>query len=806
MTRLSVYRRLNLQFFVIAILLISVSLFIFGAIVSFAESNKDSQNQPNSSVLSNRTSENTDDESAKSFANRWITVDENEFNHIQSVTQSKGENFDLEIVEKRSGLTVIKVNEMQALNLSRKMHDEFHKCGGFMSHETLAAALLSIDETLQADSNQQLAEYTINNQTNVNPMLSETKETQIRETIIRLSTDFPNRRYNQPSGLDSANWIKNKWTELAAGRSDITVESFNHPTTTSPQPSIILTVQGTAFPNEVVVLGGHQDSINAGGATLNAPGADDDASGIASLTEAIRIMAVKNFRPQRTVKFMAYAAEEVGLVGSNAIAADFKARGVNVVGVLQLDMTNYKSGNSPVDIAIVTDLTNAAQNQFLRDLIAAYQPTLLVANSTCGYGCSDHASWSNKGFPASFPFEGIYSNQTIHTANDTLEQSENTANHAVKFTNLALSYLGELAKGTLSSTPPTPTPTVMPTPSSTPTPTPTPNTSKTNVALATNGGVASASSQQSGGAPGIAIDGVKNWATSGAWKDATANIYPDILQVDFNGGKTINEIDVFAVKDDFSNPVDPTEVETFNYYGITSFDVQYWNNSSWTTVPNGSVVGNNKVVTKLVFSPITTTKIRVVVNNAQAGYSRIVELQAWTDTTVTSTPTPTPIPTPTSTPTPMPTPVNTPTPSPTPTSGKTNVALTSNGGIASASTQSNGGAAGIAIDGIKNWATSGAWKDATPNSYPDWLQVDFNGSQTINEIDVYGVKDDYSNPVDPTESETFNYYGLTGFDVQYWNGSGWMTVANGSVINNNKVITKIVFPAVTTTKVSVVVN
>ncbi|MBA3785456.1 MAG: discoidin domain-containing protein [Acidobacteria bacterium] len=363
-----------------------------------------------------------------------------------------------------------------------------------------------------------------------------------------------------------------------------------------------------------------------------------------------------------------------------------------------------------------------------------------------------------------------------------------------------------MAKGTLSSTPPTPTPTVMPTPSSTPTPTPTPNTSKTNVALATNGGVASASSQQSGGAPGIAIDGVKNWATSGAWKDATANIYPDILQVDFNGGKTINEIDVFAVKDDFSNPVDPTEVETFNYYGITSFDVQYWNNSSWTTVPNGSVVGNNKVVTKLVFSPITTTKIRVVVNNAQAGYSRIVELQAWTDTTVTSTPTPTPIPTPTSTPTPMPTPVNTPTPSPTPTSGKTNVALTSNGGIASASTQSNGGAAGIAIDGIKNWATSGAWKDATPNSYPDWLQVDFNGSQTINEIDVYGVKDDYSNPVDPTESETFNYYGLTGFDVQYWNGSGWMTVANGGVINNSKVITKIVFPAVTTTKVRVVVN
>jgi hypothetical protein len=62
---------------------------------------------------------------------------------------------------------------------------------------------------------------------------------------------------------------------------------------------------------------------------------------------------------------------------------------------------------------------------------------------------------------------------------------------------------------------------------------------------------------------------------------------------------------------------------------LTGFDVQYWNGSSWVTVPNGNVAGNNKVITKLVFSPITTTKIRVLVNGALASYSRIVELEAW---------------------------------------------------------------------------------------------------------------------------------------------------------------------------------
>ncbi|HEX8265680.1 MAG TPA: hypothetical protein VF596_09760, partial [Pyrinomonadaceae bacterium] len=59
------------------------------------------------------------------------------------------------------------------------------------------------------------------------------------------------------------------------------------------------------------------------------------------------------------------------------------------------------------------------------------------------------------------------------------------------------------------------------------------------------------------------------------------------------------------------------------------FDVQYWNGSGWQTIPGGSITSNNKVITKLTFAPVTTNRIRVVVNNAQSNYSRIVELEAW---------------------------------------------------------------------------------------------------------------------------------------------------------------------------------
>ena len=278
----------------------------------------------------------------------WITVDESELRHVQSVIQQKGGKFDLELIESRGGLAIIKSDELQILDLTRSMHDEFHKCAGFMAHESYEKASESINETLRADVNANLVDYTINNQANVNQLLPEAQEINVRNTINVLSA-FPNRRYNQQSGLDSAQRIKSDWTTLANGRSDITIEQINHPTGTSPQPSIILTIQGTTFPNEVVVIGGHQDSINSSGSTAAAPGADDDASGIASLTEAMRVIITKNFRPQRTVKFMAYAAEEVGLRGSNAIATDFQTRGVNVVGVMQLDMTNFKPATSNFD-------------------------------------------------------------------------------------------------------------------------------------------------------------------------------------------------------------------------------------------------------------------------------------------------------------------------------------------------------------------------------------------------------------------------------------------------------------------------
>jgi leucyl aminopeptidase len=222
----------------------------------------------------------------------------------------------------------------------------------------------------------------------------------------------------------------------------------------------------------VVVIGGHLDSIRlrqASSCTTTctadscpseclAPGADDDASGIASLTETFRAMMAAGFRPARTVKFMAYAAEEVGLRGSKEIAGTMNpSTGVNVVGMLQFDMTDFRNpAPEAVDVAIIADarFTNAGQNAFVRQLLETYFPSLtLSTTSNCGYACSDHASWTVQGggVPASFAFEARFGEQApnSHTMNDTLANADVTGANAAKFSRLGAAYLVELAKGAL---------------------------------------------------------------------------------------------------------------------------------------------------------------------------------------------------------------------------------------------------------------------------------------------------------------------------------------------------------------------
>jgi YD repeat-containing protein len=159
-------------------------------------------------------------------------------------------------------------------------------------------------------------------------------------------------------------------------------------------------------------------------------------------------------------------------------------------------------------------------------------------------------------------------------------------------------------------------------------------TGRFNVALASSGAVATASSTATGS--GFSTTGAINgnnrgpWGNSlEGWNDNTPGVVPDWIQVDFAGSKTIDEISVFGLHDNYTQENTPTETQTFTLYGLIAFTVQYWNGSAWTTIPNGNVTGNDKVWRKFTFSPITTSKIRVTINQVPDSWSRVVEIQAF---------------------------------------------------------------------------------------------------------------------------------------------------------------------------------
>ncbi len=278
---------------------------------------------------------------------------------------------------------------------------------------------------------------------NILAALDEVSADQLKQTVTWFS-GFPNR-YNQspePNKFGEAFIVKLK-EMLAASKVPYEIDMISHQNT--PQKSIRVRLPGRTRPDEVIVLGGHMDSINSSswGGTMIAPGADDNASGCANVMETLRIVSQKD-QPERTVEFFWYAGEESGLLGSAEIAKAYKAQSKKVIGVLQLDMT-LQPGAGEFVLGSMTDFTSASMREYLKQINSIYIGGKII-DDKCGYGCSDHASWHRQGYPAIMPFEATFktSNSKIHTSSDVISSLSNF-NHSAMFAKIAVVMAMDLA-------------------------------------------------------------------------------------------------------------------------------------------------------------------------------------------------------------------------------------------------------------------------------------------------------------------------------------------------------------------------
>ena len=153
-----------------------------------------------------------------------------------------------------------------------------------------------------------------------------------------------------------------------------------------------------------------------------------------------------------------------------------------------------------------------------------------------------------------------------------------------------------------------------------------------NVALSSNGASATASSYyNSSYGPGGVINGDRagnNWGNGGGWNSACCgNTFPDWLQINFNGTKSITQAIVYSVQNQYWAPSEPTDTMTFSSYGVVNFSVQGWDGSGWVTL--ATVVGNNLVKKTLNFPAFNTDRIRVNITATSDGWSRLTEVEVF---------------------------------------------------------------------------------------------------------------------------------------------------------------------------------
>lgn len=320
------------------------------------------------------------------------------------------------------------------------------KCGGFedlsqdvMLHsqgfDQMLTALAKVKEANDLYERAPFKTLALEKNILIEQALGEVKESNLRSYVQWLSS-FPNRNSRDANPNRHIEEMKQR-LEAMLSNSMVPYELSEITHTSTKQNSLRVRLVGSERPQEIIVLGGHLDSINQSwGGGSSAPGADDNASGSANLIEALRILMDKA-QPKRTVEFIWYAGEESGLLGSAEIAKQYKAESKDVVAVLQLDMTLYP-GSGEFVIGSMTDFTSA----WLRDYLKALNDTYLnarIVDDKCGYGCSDHASWNRQGYPALMPFEASFrnSNKNIHSSRDIIGPELNFRHSAI-YTKIAL--------------------------------------------------------------------------------------------------------------------------------------------------------------------------------------------------------------------------------------------------------------------------------------------------------------------------------------------------------------------------------
>ena len=239
--------------------------------------------------------------------------------------------------------------------------------------------------------------------------------TQLAETtysahVLALQA-FGTRHALQPNRDGVTSWLDTKFRSF--GFTDVAYDSFT--SGTSQQRNVIATLAGSQSSAGEIVICAHYDSYTS--PATAAPGADDNASGTAAVLEMARILKVNGYVPKRTIRFIAFGAEELGLVGSAHYATSAYAAKRAIDQVQNYDMIAYCPAGAARQINVIW-YDNARDLAERDSSVIRRYTTLTPVLSTSYRSQSDSYPFASRGYKAFFNIEATLT-PDYHTAHDS---------------------------------------------------------------------------------------------------------------------------------------------------------------------------------------------------------------------------------------------------------------------------------------------------------------------------------------------------------------------------------------------------
>jgi hypothetical protein len=192
----------------------------------------------------------------------------------------------------------------------------------------------------------------------VNEISAKTLEADVRKMVSYGTRHTLSDTQSKKRGIGAARqWVFDefkKYSKAGGGRMTVEMDTFlmkpdgKRVDKLTPMANVLATIPGTdPTDTRVFIMSGHLDSrvTDVMNRTADAPGANDDASGVAAVMEVARVLAGQKF--PCTIKLVAVQGEEQGLLGADHLAKRAKREGWNVVAMLNNDIVGNSRGYDP---------------------------------------------------------------------------------------------------------------------------------------------------------------------------------------------------------------------------------------------------------------------------------------------------------------------------------------------------------------------------------------------------------------------------------------------------------------------------